>query len=339
MTLQQPAQQTRGRRAHGRSAVASVVRQAVRISGELFKVMVPLVIAVKILKELGGVAYLGSALGPVMRCVGLPGQMGLVWATTLVVNIYGGIAVFLNLVQDHALSVAQITVLGTMMLVAHTLPVELRISQKAGVRLRFLLALRVGGAFLLGFCLDRIYRAGGWLQEPGVIAWKAKARDPSLAAWAWSQIVNLSMIFGIILVLLVLLKVLERLRINALLTRLLRPLLVLLGIGREAATITIVGMTLGLSYGGGLIIAEAKSGRLGKRDVVASLALMNLAHSLIEDTLLLLALGAALSGILWGRLIFSLLCVMLLARLTRALPDAALQRWFARPPGQAKSDR
>ncbi|MBN1675517.1 MAG: hypothetical protein JXR37_31035 [Kiritimatiellae bacterium] len=89
-------------------------------------------------------------------------------------------------------------------------------------------------------------------------------------------------------------------------------------------------MTLGLTYGGALIIAEAKSGRLARHDIVSSLALMSLAHSLIEDTLLVLALGANISGVLLARIVFSLLCVLLLARLAARLPDRVFDRYLFR---------
>ena len=113
-------------------------------------------------------------------------------------------------------------------------------------------------------------------------------------------------------------------------TRLLEPVLALLGMSRAAAPITIIGMTLGLSYGGGLIIQEAQSGCLSKKDIFASVALMGLCHSIFEDTLLLMVLGAHVSGIFWGRIVFSLVVVFLLARLVSVLPQAVFERYLVR---------
>jgi len=78
-----------------------------------------------------------------------------------------------------------------------------------------------------------------------------------------------------------------------------------MGIGKEATTITLVGITLGLSFGGGLLIKEAHAGHVSKKDIFTSLALLGFCHSLIEDTLLVLLLGAHLSGVLWLRLLFA----------------------------------
>lgn len=305
-----------------------LLRDAVQISYELFKIMVPLVLIVKILKELGMVEILARWLSPVMEVVGLPGSSGLVWATTLVTNIYAGMIVFVSLASEHPLTVAQTTVLASMMLIAHGLPVELRIAQKAGARLAAMGMVRVGGAFLFGFILNQVYALGNWLQQANTLAWAPPVQDPSYVAWAVGELRNLAMIFVIILCLLAVLRILGKLGITRLITKCMQPVLRLLGIGEEASTITIVGMTLGLAYGGGLIIREAQSGRLGKKDVLYSLALMGLSHSLIEDTLLLMVLGASLSGIFWGRIVFSLLCVYLMVKIVSRFPESVLERWL-----------
>jgi len=307
-----------------------LLKETRRISFHLFKIMVPVVIGVKILQELGAVELLGSLLSPLMTVVGLPGSMGLVWATTLLTNLYGGIAVFVSLMGDTPLTVAQTTVLGSMMLVAHGLPVELRIAQAAGIRLLVMGALRVGGALLYGWMLHGTYLSLQWLQKENTLTWAAPVRDDSLAAWGIAQIKSLFVIFLVIFGLLLLLKILARIRFMEMLNRALHPVLRLLGIGHAATSITLIGMTLGLAYGGGLIIEEARSGRLEKRDVFFSLALMGLCHSLIEDTLLVALLGSHLSGILWGRMAFALLVVFLMVRLCARFPSGTLERWIFR---------
>ena len=117
-----------------------------------------------------------------------------------------------------------------------------------------------------------------------------------------------------------------------LVTKLLAPVLRLLGMSRNAAPVTIVGMTLGLTLGGGLIIQEARSGRLEKRDVFFSITLMGLCHSLIEDPLLMMALGAHLSGTLWARLLFALLAIFLLVNLLRYVPEKTFGRFLCPLP-------
>ncbi len=315
-------------------AARDLLREAARTYWTLVRVMVPVLIVVRLLQLVGVVEFLGRGLAPVMQLVGLPGSMGLVWATAMVVNLYTGMVVFASLAPANPLTVAQATVLCGMMLVAHGLLVELRIAQKAGPRIRAMAAIRLAGALLFGWLLHRFYTATGYCSGPSVLRFGAPALASSWWAWAAGLAKTLGAIFCIIVVLLTLLRVLDRVGLTDLLTKLLGPVLRLLGMGPNAAPVTIVGMTLGLTLGGGLIIQEARSGRLSKRDVFFSLALMSLCHSLIEDTMLMALLGAHWSGTLVGRLAFALLAVFILTKLAGAVSEDAFDRFLVRAPDQ-----
>lgn len=304
-------------------------KEASQVSLRLFKIMIPILIGVKILQEAGLIVYLAMPLDPVMQLMGLPGETGLIWATAMVNNLYSGIIVFLSLADSLHLSMAQVTVLSTVMLVAHALPIEVKIAHSAGTRFAFQALIRIGGAFVLGWALHLAYFLTGTLQQANTIFWQGEAPvRPSLPEWAAGQVKNLLLIFCIILALVALMRIMQRLRIVDGLIWALRPVLRFLGIGRQAATLTIIGMVMGLTYGGGLIIQESKSGNVGAQDVFSSVTLMGLTHSLIEDTLLLSLLGAHLSGILWARLIFSLLAIALLVRLIPRLPERFVYRFL-----------
>lgn len=306
------------------------LRQAVRTSYALFRIIVPIAIGVRLLELAGIIKLLGQLLAPVMALVGLPGSMGLVWATTIVTNIYGGMVVFAGVAPGAGLTVAQVTVLATMMLIAHAIPVEASIARQAGTSFRAMAALRIGGALVAGILLNLLYLASNTLQRPNAALWTPPPRDPSWLGWALGEMRNLAYIFLIILTLLILMRLLERLGIIDGLTRLLRPVLTLLGISERAAPLAIVGMTLGLTYGGGLIIQEARAGGLSRHDVFCALALLGICHSFIEDTLLMVVIGGHLSGTLLGRTVFALVITFLVARLLRALPEPVLMRWFFR---------
>jgi hypothetical protein len=311
--------------------VNNLFRNALRTSLMLFKIIIPISIATRFLQQWGVVDQFGILLGPVMELVGLPGQMGLVWATAMVTNIYGGMVVFATVAPGLDLTVAQVTVLSTMILVAHALPVELRIAQKAGTRFRASVMIRVAGALLLGWLLHVSYQLSGTLQQANQALWNPPVIDPTWSAWLLAELRNMLVIFLIILTLMAVLQIMKKIGITTLMTRLLEPLLKFLGMSRDAAPVTIIGMTLGLSYGGGLIIQEAQSGRLSKRDLFASVTLMGLCHSIFEDTLLMMVLGAHVSGIFWGRLIFSLVAIFLLVRLINKLPEHLFELYLVRP--------
>jgi hypothetical protein len=317
-------------------AVVGLVKDALEAFWTLAKVMVPVIILTRILQQVGVVEALGRAIAPAMGLVGLPGSMGLVWATGMLVNMYGGLVVFASIGPAASLTSEQATVLGCMILVAHSLPVELRIAQKAGPRLRAIAPLRVLGALCLGWIVHAVCSGFGLLQGPCSPLIKPSPPDPSWLAWGLGQAENLVRIFFIILALLTLLSLLKWLRITDLLLVPLMPVLRALGLSEHAAPLTIVGMTLGITYGGGLIIRESRSGQLSSRDVFFSLALLSLCHSLIEDTLLMVAIGSDLVGVLFGRLLFGLAVVFVLARIFGRLPDERFERFLVRPQHRGK---
>ncbi len=305
--------------------------RAHRIAMTLFRLMIPVILGVRLLQELGLIDGLSMLLAPAMELLGLPGETGLVWAVTLAINLFTGLAVLASLWPELSLSVAQVSVLASMMLLAHSLPVEARVAQRAGVNLGFTLTLRIGGAFVYGLLLYALYSAFDGQQEAARLLLQPAETDLSWTAWLWSQVKNLAMIYLVIQLLIFLLELLQRLGVIEWINRLLRPVLHGLGIGREAETLTLVGLTLGLSYGGALLIEEAEAGHVAPRDVLYAISLLGLSHSLIEDTLLMLLTGADLMALLPLRVLFTLAAIALLVRLTRNLPPQRLQRLVRLP--------
>ena len=311
-----------------KTELKNILKESSLTTFELLKIMIPISIIVKILSELGLIKIIGNALAPVMNLIGLPGDFGLVWATAMATNIYGGLIVFFSLSTDNSFTVAQVTVLGVIILVAHNLPVEARITQKAGVRLWFMLSLRIFGAFVLGWLIHFFFTLFQLYQNKNTTLWTPGFQDPSIFYWILGECKNYFMIFLVILCLLTLMHILKKSGVIDRLNILLEPLLKLLGMSKNAAPITIIGMTLGLAYGGGLIIREAKSKLLTKKDTFFSLSLMGLSHSLIEDTLLMVAIGASLVGILLVRIIFTIIVMFFLIKIINHLSTRIFKKYF-----------
>ena len=84
-----------------------------------------------------------------------------------------------------------------------------------------------------------------------------------------------------------------------------------------------------------ILIREAKSAAIDGKDIFLTIAFLGLCHSVIEDTLLMLLIGADLSAILWARLVFGIIFIALLARFLHVIP----QRWYGKlyrsPAGSA----
>ena len=283
-------------------------------SVELLKVTIPAIIATKILEELGLVYFIGELLDPLMGLMGLPGELGLVWATAILTTPYGGIGVYAALGPSLHLSGADMTVLCSVMLIAHSLPVELSITKKAGGGMLPLGMLRLGGGLVYGILLNQVCTRLQLWQEPAIMIFKATPREESLIQWCMGQASNILLICGVIFLVLLAMRILQAIGFIRLLEWMLEPLLPLFGMTHRAAPMTVVGMILGIAYGGALIIKETTKGTMESREVFNSLALMSLSHGLIEDTLVMMALGAKLGGIFWGRLFFSLTVIFVLVK-------------------------
>ena len=296
----------------------------------LIKILIPISIIVKILSYFGAIEVIGAYLSPTMSLVGLPGEFGLVWATTMVANIYGGLLVFVQLTLTSTYTVAQVTVLGGMMLIAHTLPIEARIAQKAGVRLWFTLALRILGAFAFGFILNTIFTTFNLFQENSIIIWTTENIDPTLFNLLLNELRYYFIILLIIIGLVTLMKILKKTGAIERLNKLLKPALEYVGMSKNAAPLTIIGMTLGIAYGGGLIIQETKSKLVTKKDAFLSLSLMDLTHSIIEDTILILSIGATIFAVLLGRALFTLVVIVILIKYINSISTKTFEKYFVK---------
>ncbi|WP_281630488.1 hypothetical protein [Vibrio sp. St2] len=302
-------------------------KEIIDVTWTLYKVMIPIIIVIKVVEELGGVALLSEWLSPLMNFVGLPDEMGLVWATTLLTNMYAGLLIFMS--TNSELTVAQVSILGSLMLIAHSIPIEAAIAKRAGVSIAMTTLVRVGGGLLFAWVLHQIYQFGDLLNTPAQIVWNPEIPpEQTYLQWAWSQVENLIAILVIIAVLLFTLKMLKLLGVEKLMAMTLKPVLSVLGISREATNLTIVGITLGISFGGGLLINEAKRGHIPARDVFTAVMLLNLAHSMIEDTILVLLIGADFVTIFWGRLVFAFIIIAVMSQILKRISEPTCQRYL-----------
>lgn len=120
----------------------------------------------------------------------------------------------------------------------------------------------------------------------------------------------------IIVILVVVLDGLDRLGLTKRFTTAMMPLLKVSGLDAQVAPVTTVGVLLGLTYGGALIIEESSKQNFSARTRFLALSWLSLSHALIEDTLLMLALGADIWVVLVGRVLLTMGLIAILARLT-----------------------
>jgi len=310
------------------SSVLRKSREILEIYWVLVRITVPIAVATEVLSRLGAIEAVAPAFAPVMDLVGLPPELGLAWLTGMLVGIWGAVPLLFMLVPVSSLSVADVTVFSALILFAHGLPIEQKIIQKAGPGMIATTLLRIVGGLLYALLLHNVLSATGWLSAPVQPAW-----IPMSTTLSWGEYflgLGQTMI-AMLVILLALFWGLEILRVTGLLAwmmKALAPLLRLAGIRGEAGHLTAVGLLLGISYGAGLLIREARSGAASPRQIFLSCVFMGFAHSVIEDTLLVMALGADVYGVLVGRLVFAVAATAAIAALLGRMSDERFFRWF-----------
>lgn len=287
-------------------ALVDSVKDSIHICRNLFPMIIPIVIVVKLLQEFGLVEYLAMPLAPIMNLMGLPPELGIVWAAAILINIYSALAILPGiLLAIPMLSVEQVTVLGLVILIAHSLILETRIAGQCGLSMKFQLILRVVVAILAGTILHLFCSTFGIWQEEATILLLNQV-STTWSSWAIGEFWNLVQIFIIVCVVMAFNRALTYLRISYYLGKMLSPILRLLGISPEATNVVIVGLFMGILYGSGVIIKNTREGTISHADSFATMSLMGIAHALIEDTLLLMLIG----GSIWGLLVFRVIVAL-----------------------------
>ena len=297
--------------------------EAAGVFWELARIIAPIMILTRALAEFGAIRALSPYLEPLMGLFGLPPELVVAWLTGLLVGLWGAVAVVFTLSIAASLTTADMTVFSALVLVAHAIPIEQRIIQKAGPGLIATSMVRIVGAMTLAALLHQAFATTGWLATPLNLAW---APSPGAGGWGEFAIGLIQTLASMLAILLVLSWALELLKLAGILDRLhkaLEPLFRLSGLEPETVPFATVGLLLGISYGGGLLIQEARSGRIPPRQVFLACVFMGFAHSIIEDTLVVVAFGADFIGVCVARLIFAALITAILARLLAFMSDGA----------------
>ncbi len=255
----------------------------------LLAIMVPVSLAVKLLAWTGALGFVARGLAPAFRLFGLPGEAAVALVTAMLLNIYSCIAA----AGSIPLTDRQITILAVMALIAHNLIVESAVQRKAGTSAWRMTVLRIVVCLVAGVVLNMVLPEDS---GPETTRGVTEAREPGfgamLAAWALGAAGLVGKVTGIVVGLMVLQRMLDEFGVTRMLARVLYPVLWLLGLPRRAAFLWIVANTLGLAFGAAVIVERAEEGELPAEDGELLHRSIAVCHSLLEDTLLWVAVGA-----------------------------------------------
>jgi len=199
------------------------------------------------------------------------------------------------------------------MLISHGLIVEGSIARLSGMGFSIHVVIRMISAYAFGLVIFHYYQFFGIgtdiVELPFI---DSASTEPTIIESILLQIKSLLIVCAIIFVLVAMMRFIKRSgKIEASINRLLQPLLVMVGVRKDLASVLIVGMFLGLSYGGALLVQSTKDAKYSKRDVFLVLVFISLFHSVIDDTIAVYLIGADLFPILFLRLVFTVIVVKL----------------------------
>lgn len=273
--------------------------------------MVPISFGVFLLDWFGGLEVVSRALSPVMEALDLPGSAALVYVSSMLINLYSAIAVMGNL----DLSPASVTTLALMTLIAHNFLIELAVMRTTGSNPLRMFLLRVVASLVAAWALSVLLPAS--MREsvvtvtPPIETVMSRTFAAAAVGWLESTGLLIGRVTLIVLALMIGERLLQALGVIRWLGDKLRPLMVVFGLPRETAFLWLVSNTLGLGYGAGVLRKEVTEGRLSQANGDLLNHHMAVSHSLLEDTLLFVALGVPAVWIVVPRVILAVAAVWL----------------------------
>ncbi|NDV54463.1 nucleoside recognition protein [Parabacteroides sp. 52] len=272
----------------------------------LCKIILPISLLVRLLEYSGALAILSGYIEPVFSLIGLPGKTAVVFITSIFCPLYASIA----LIATFSLGVREATILAVMCLTAHNLIVESSVQAKTGSSFWGMTFLRIGMAFVIAFTLNRVMPAGDWgsIGETEMTAASLRLQEV-FVLWFFSSMKVVLSILLIVTGLMIVHSVLEEFKCLKGLSTVFAPLMKLFGLPKDAAFLWLVGNLVGLAYGGAIMREQMEEKKLSYRDGNILNYHLAICHSLLEDTLIFVAIGIPAFWIIVTRLFFALAVV------------------------------
>jgi hypothetical protein len=281
------------------------LRPAVKTGLWIIKITVPVSFCVLLLKLTGLLAVIAWCFEPLFALFGMPGEAALVFVTAALVNIYACIGVM----ETLGLGGHVVTILALMCLISHNLPVETAVQKRTGSSFWLILVIRLTASFTGALILSLVLRTDPQAAAAAGVQVVSGDVAAELKTWLLGMVVLCVKILALITLLMILQRIMEEFGMMRWMSRLLKYPLMVLGIPEQAAFLWIVANTLGLAYGSGIIIDHVERGRLSPRHADILNAHIAVSHSLLEDTLLFVAVGASLFWITVPRIALAAMVV------------------------------
>jgi hypothetical protein len=272
------------------------------------KIIIPVSCAAALLQSSGWLGHLDFLLHPLMSLINLPAAAALPIILAMTVSFYAGIAIIVAM----PFAIAQITLIGLFMAIAHMLIAEGIVQHKSGLNVVKATLVRIGAAALTVFVVSHFFTATTQsVILPADLAAQAPLMDV-LKTWGLDTLRLCARIFAIIMLVMMALYVSQSLGWIKYLVRFFRPLMKILGLPDKAVVSWVTGAGFGLLYGSAVIMEEARKGTSTREELEHVQVSLGINHSMVEETGLFLALGVNPLYLLLPRVIAAIVAVQTL---------------------------
>lgn len=287
------------------SSLLTAFHKALKTVWWLLKIILPISLFVSFLQYWGVITHIAVLLKPIFSIIGLPGESAVVFISSIFLPLYGPVAIIATL----PLTMREITILALMCLISHNLFVETAIQKKTGSSALIMFFLRLimslTGAFILNLLLPGQLGASHAVQK----SIEFGNLGDMLLNWLTNAGFLSIKISLIVSGLMILQSILKEFNLLSVISKIFSPLMRILGLSKDSSFLWFVAQTLGLTYGAAVMIEEVNNHEITA--VNANLLNYHIAvnHSLLEDTLLFVAIGVPAGWIIVPRFVFAILIV------------------------------
>jgi hypothetical protein len=270
----------------------------------LLKLTIPVSFAVFLLDFFGILNVIAGWVAPLFKLIGLSGQSSVVLITSFFTNIYSVIAVMTTLGTGHR----EGTILAVMCLISHALIVETAIQKRTGSAPWRMILIRLSASFIAAWMLNLILPEET-ASSTGAILGQSRTFSTVLMSWLGDISVTTIKIVILVNLLLILQKILNEFGLIKWILKPFVPLLKVMGLPANTGFLWMVAYTLGLSYGGAIMISQSEEGKLSREDADLLNHHIAVSHSQLEDPLLFVAVGYPIAILIIPRILLSFVYV------------------------------
>lgn len=266
----------------------------------LLKLTIPVSFGVFLLDFFGVLNFIADWLAPLFKLIGLSGQASIVLITSFFTNIYSVIAVMTTLGTGYREGI----ILAVMCLISHALIVETAIQQRTGSKPWRIIFVRLSASFIAAWGLNLVLPEEDTAAKFGEMVHSSLFQE---AFMRWLTDISVTTIKIVILVnlLLILQRILDEFGLIRLILKPFMPLLKIMGLPVNTGFLWMVAYTLGLSYGGAIMISQSEEGKLSREDADLLNHHIAVSHSQLEDPLLFVAIGYPMAVLVIPRVLLA----------------------------------